>query len=297
MTINYPLAGTLAANGAPLAFINDAGHSPVGFDLCVTFPNPYAFQVDFDQVFDKVGTCAASPDETYAKYGIQAGASVYLDKAVFNISAPLSMSYAGFNAISAPVLWNGQIQNELIPGGVKITHPPSPFAPQVAAIYSAQAGSVELSTQHQDGYTIVFAIDDMAGIISYAGGAFAQSLSNNIESPTFCCVGGNLVVTHADVGANAYDVKLTRFGQYTPKLLNMSPTSFTVGFENSSGATVSAMTAGIAFSYSRNAKVRRNMDGVQFELSRGRALVPVAALQNLPTGNFWLQGLMTNDCE
>lgn len=288
----HALAGTLAANGSSLAFIDDAGHKPIGFQIPVTFPNPYAFQLDFECDFNFVNTIQATPDETYAAFGIQAGASVYLDKAIFNVYAPLSLSYAGFNGIAAPALWNGYIQNELIPGGVTIHHPDSNHYPVVTPILNAQSAGCSLSTQYAKDYTTVFAWDNMGGFVSCNGSVFAQSLSNNIDAPTFACVNGNLVVTHADIGSSSYGVTLTQFGQFTPRLLNMCPTGFTVGFRNAAGADVSAMTAGIGFIYSRNTKVRRNMDGVQFTLSREMAAVPIEALRNVPNGNFWISGLM-----
>lgn len=295
------LSGVIAANGGPLAFINDAGHRPTGFSLTLSQPNAYSTTVNFLENSSKVSNFVVVPDETYAVAGIVAGASVFTDRAVIQASAPLTMKYAGFNAITAQPLWNagGLIGNTLLPnnGGVKITHPQATpnTVPVVCALSATGAPGVQLAiSDYTDNDVTVVAIDDMNGYISFNGTTWTQSLSNNVIAPaSIIFSGGNLVVTHQDVGTEAYSVTLSAFSTaYQVVLANVSSTMFTVQFYTAAGVLVTVADSSMKFMYRRNAKVVRNMNGVTFSLDRGRCYVPNAAYQNLPAGNYWMAGVM-----
>lgn len=294
------LSGVIAANGGPLAFINDGGHRPTGFSLTLSQPNTYSTKVNFLDIASRVSTFLAVPDETYAVAGILAGSSVFTDSAVIQASAPLTLKYAGFNAITAPPLWNSGalIGNTLMAnGGVKITHPQAtPGAtPVVTAISATGVAGAQLAiSDYTDNDVTIVAVDDMNGFISYNGTVWAQSLSNNVVPPSsIVFTAGNLVVTHPDVGTDAYNVLPIAFAtSYQVVLANVSSTSFTIQFYTAAGVLVTVADTAMKFKYRRNAKVVRNLNGVTFSLNRGRCFVPNAAYQNLPAGNFWLYGVM-----
>lgn len=293
------LIGVIAANGGPLAFLDDSGHQPTGFSLTISQPNTYSTQLNFLENAGHVGTFVVVPDESYAQNGIAAGCSVFTDRAVIQASAPLTLKYAGFNAITSTPLWNsgGLITNTLMPnGGVKIGHPQalSNSAPVVTPLQTTgMAGTELVITDYTDNDVTVCAVDDMNGFISFNGTTWAQSLSNNVVAPaSIVFSGGNLTITHADVGTNNYNVSLGPFGTpYQVVVANVSATTIIINFYNAAGTLVTVADTNMKFFYRRNAKVVRNLTGVAFSLNRGQCLIPNTAYENIPSGNFWIYGV------
>lgn len=298
MMIN-PIGCTLAANNTSLNYISDDGHEPFGFCGDVSFPNEYAFQLNFGRTYNKVGTLVAGPDETYAKYGITAGASVYLDKAIFNVSAPMSFTYNGLNMITSQVLWNGYIQNSLVNDTIVITHPPAVGHPVIMSLQSSDgSGPVQISCEHTDTAITVKAYSNLQGFVSFnPQGAWVQSLSNNVNTPVFDFLSGNLKITHQEVGGYAYDICVNSFSSSGVKaqVENCSSNSITVGFYDG-GVKLLSVPVGTSFFYRRNAQVQRKLNGVRFNCQRGQTAVPILALKNLPSGNFWVTGNMLTYC-
>lgn len=81
------LAGTIRNNGSGWAFIDDAGHSPVGF--CGVTSHPGYLELHYPKVA-QIKTFLASLDETFAATSLRIGTSVGLDvtRLYFYTAAP-----------------------------------------------------------------------------------------------------------------------------------------------------------------------------------------------------------------
>lgn len=72
--------------GSGFAFIDDAGHDPVGFDTISQ--DATTVTLGFSFTATKVVSLVVTPDETLARLGYTAGASVGLDEAVLQFGQP-----------------------------------------------------------------------------------------------------------------------------------------------------------------------------------------------------------------
>lgn len=117
------VCGVIRNSGSGWGLIDDSNHKPVGITGVVeNADGTLTLQHDVGAV--DVVSLVVTPDETYAKYGLWAGASVGMVSSVVHFAAPLSF-YIDFDTpfVSAPAHFAGDITASLKDSIITITHP------------------------------------------------------------------------------------------------------------------------------------------------------------------------------
>lgn len=67
------------------SFVNDSAHTPKGV-VSIEAPTAQTMKINYEKIYSKIHSLTYAPDETYTINGVQVGASVGLDNAVFQYS-------------------------------------------------------------------------------------------------------------------------------------------------------------------------------------------------------------------
>lgn len=112
------LACVIRNESGTWAYINDGNHSPKGFTT-ISQPTLNQVQINYAKTYTRVKSLVACPDETYAKIGVNCGASVGLANSLIEFSivggvygriaesaGSLTVADSGFNTALASVSFN-----------------------------------------------------------------------------------------------------------------------------------------------------------------------------------------------
>lgn len=277
--------------GSGWAFIADSAHRPVGFSGISTTPAG-AIQLDYDFTASRVVTLSVAMDETYAKQGIIAGASVGAAFATIELSADLEFLVDPQTGnVTAPSYWGSDITATPGSGSCNITHPAT-VTNGVATI--SPVGAVDLyrtdfTCSISPTVTSLLGTGDADGVIGYTGATWSYSgLMFNDPVMVWDNTNNKLDVTHDECDLFNLSI-IPRNGGYITKVRDVSSTGFSVEFFDSAGNHASVESIQMNFIFVRKGRVRKeNIEGV-LGVRRGRA--PVNA-NNLTEqfGNLWVSG-------
>lgn len=277
--------------GSGWAFIADSGHRPVGFSGISTTPGG-AIKLDYDFTASRVVTLSVNVDETYAKQGIIAGASVGATFATIELSADLEFLVdPKSGAITAPSYWGGEITATTAQGSCVVTHPATVTngVIGVAPVGGTAFYRTDFTTSISPTVTSIIGTGDADGVIGYSGAAWSYSGSMfNDPVMTWDSVNNKLDVTHDECEAFNISV-IPRNGGYLTKLRDVSATGFSVEFFDFNGNQASVESILMNFIFTRKGRVRKeNLEGV-LSIKRGRAPIDASNLTE-QFGNLWISG-------
>lgn len=174
------ISGVIRNTGSGWQYIDDSGHSPVGFNGISTNVDG-TITLNHDVGGSKVVSLLAVPDETYTQYGLVCGASVGVDLSILALSTPLSF-YVNMDTqvVTAPAHFGDSITAILESGAVKLNYPTLLSG---ETLISSRLGSsvkpdIELSMEIGTGVAFCRFSTDIYGYISYSGTGWSVLGSN-----------------------------------------------------------------------------------------------------------------------
>lgn len=293
------LAGAVRRDGGSWSFIDDAGHTPIGF-TDVTEPDDFSYQVNYEKTADKIGTIISVIDKELAPYGIHTGAQGGLDNGIFNSYAPCVLYLDGTNSLSASPLWTTQTGPVSMPNAatISITHASRALAvdPPSLSLIDPVAGSHHCS-QYQMSWgatvTTITGLDDIQGLCRYDGSNPVISGSPNLNLSA-SINGGAITITHDDAAGN-FIPQLTAFNSpLRPEVQSVTSTTIVIQFRDAAGVVVGAPTTDMQFYFTRSSPVPSAIDsGCRFGVDLGLCKVRNDDVGNVSLNNFWLIGVNT----
>lgn len=285
------LACAIRNTGSGWAFINDPSHEPIGFTGIETLPDG-RIRLDHAVGAVEVGGLVVCADETFAKRGVIAGASVGLSSSFIDVSSILNFNVDIANAsVTSDPMWDGDISAAIIGGVCSITHPEcgGGDTPSTTPIGGLNPRT-DVSLSYSSVQTNIITTSDIDGYISYNGTAWVYA-GDMVDAPTMAWDAGEseLVVTH--VISDTTNISINeRAGGLTAKPDSVSSTFFQVKFYDSSGVLVSSPTTDMKFFFNRKGYARTGLRDGNFAVKRGYAKVDANKLIS-GSGNLWILGV------
>jgi len=273
-------------------FIDDAGHTPYNLQSVTTYRDNILIYYTFDA--DVVGTLVATPDETFAKYGITCGASVSGNFCFLTIAAPMIFQVEADGTLSLPNFFEGLITTDtslLTEGRLRINHPSiqeSSIPPTVTPVGTVTRNA-RFAVSYSNNYTDIVAVGDVDGYVYYNGADWVYS-GDLYTPPTFSFSSGELTVTHPEADRKSAVIVSSRGSSSIARSdSQISDTQFKVKFYDNTGTAVTTPNTDMRFFFSRRGAVRVNtLDGI-FAVNRSYCGVNHNKLAS-GSGNIWLMG-------
>lgn len=272
--------------GTGWQLINDAVHTPTGF-TGITELAGGQLRIDHNFGATAVSSMVITPDETFSKLGLEAGASVGLNSSDITITGDLDFTVdTSTGVVTAKSFWGSDISASVTTGACTIDHPESSEAATFSPVGTGD--NSEILVSYSSTQTILFGASSLEGRINYNGSTWVYTGDLN-TAPTMVFSSGGLEVSH--------QLTSGRFPQLTPKsasyrsyIGNSDRDSFRVLFYNSNGVQITSPDVQMDFFFKKDARVRSNhLKGV-YSVKAGRAQVKAQNLSS-STGNFWIMAL------
>lgn len=277
--------------GSGWAFIDDTAHEPLGLTGITTLPNG-RIQIDHAIGAIEVGGLIVGADETLAKRGIIAGASVGLNNSFIDIGSILNFTVDTTLAdVSSDPMWDGDITAEITNGVCNVTHPVCDGGdlPAISPIGSVNPRT-DISLSYSSSQTNIVPMSNISGYISYNGSSWAYT-GKMVDEPdiSWDIAENELVVNH--VMSDDTDISITaRAGGVDAKPDSVGPTFFQVKFYDASGTLITTPSTDMKFFFSRKGYAKTSLRYGNFAVKRGYAKVDANKLVS-GGGNLWILGI------
>jgi len=294
------VAGVLRNTGTGWDWINNSGHTPVGFGAVSVVGN--AIRVNYTFTANKVVSLVVCPDETFALQGLSCGASVGTTYSDIFLAAPLKFTVdCATNAVISPDIFSGLVTSSNASGVTTISHPSctANYAPSSSQLRKTNG---DMGLYPTFGYasnaTYIEHNTGLSGLYQYSSGWALFTDIDTTRHPftaTWNAVAGALDITHPACGNN-YDIQLTSRGTLIPVISSTAgtfdKTKFRVEFYDYAGVKVTAQSSAMNFSFARQAVCRSlTVSNGLYSIDRGYATLDPSQLVS-STGNLWVYGIM-----
>ena len=286
------LACAIRNTGSGWAFINDSSHEPIGFTGIETLPDG-RIRLDHAVGAVEVGGLVVCTDETFARRGIIAGASVGLSSSYIDVSAILNFTVDTVNGdITSDPMWDGDIIGNISGGVCNVTHPECQGGdlPSISAVDTTNPSRTDITISYSNSQANLVPTSNISGYMSYNGTDWVYT-GDMTDTPTGVWDGveNEVVVTH--VMSDTTDISINgRATAHTAKPDSTSSTTFQVKFYDVSGSLVTTPDTDMKFFFSRKGYAKTSLRYGTFAIKRGYAKVDANKLIS-GSGNLWILGV------
>lgn len=232
------VAGALRNVAGVWSFISDSVHEPVGA-VSVSVISEIDLRVTFEAPNSKVVSALVGVDESFARMGLIAGASVGVNSMDIRATMPFDFSVAtdGANApiITAPSEYSGQIAATRSGAKIRINHPKILSPPIVSPAVGAPLAYVD--TLQDTSFNLIQSAGNMSDYyrVRYISGAWQLLTSNplaSLDTSSFASSGNIVVNLGKTLPGNGfmYQTSSDRHIGSTSRIFSSDATSFTVRF-------------------------------------------------------------------
>ncbi|WP_444559030.1 hypothetical protein ACT00Z_11530 [Bacillus stercoris] len=292
------IAGTIRNSGSGWQVIGDSAHKSVNIaSVSIPSENEYKLQVNYGLTGKTISSIIIGADETFAKYGVIAGASVSKNSHFIEMAAPFFAKVIGTSVLSAASKYH---KNDIVitskedKSGYIIKHATMPSVDVVSAQFSQDtvpSYGGELRTVSTASQIDVTYYENIHGYIRYFNGAWEIN-SNNISPATISwdSTYNALRVTHNQI-SNIYNFHMTNSGNLNPYVYSLNTTSALIRFKDNSGNLITSPSEDMKIIFFDFAKVPSLLpSGSVTKISRG--YVPIKPENMVESyGNFWIFGI------
>lgn len=304
---NYRVTLAVIRNtGSGWFFINDSGHSEVGFKSIQTNPDGTIELFFADDVnVDKIGSLAVTMDETFAPLGITGGCSISVNSVLIRLSAPLTAIIDTANltttpsqsGLTKPGAFGSSVTAQRNSDNITLNHPrvESPRGVTVsqagATFYEGLTPTLSLSPQ----FTRIYLRRDLYTFISYNGTNFTASNGNDDNAFSLSWETDRLRVTHPD-SAGRFDVQVSGRNQYHAQVGSVSNTTTDILFYDMSGNQITTPDTNMSLFLKRGRLTcieggNMSIESGVLSLDVGQCPINAANLTST-SGNIWITGIM-----
>jgi len=298
------------------AFLNDAGHAPIGFNAATISQSTTDITLPFSFTGARVRSLLAVPDETFARRGLICGASVGTSSATLQLALPLAATvpvngYSG-GLITDPAFAGAvSSSHNAGTGVVTITHP-TVIEGGVPPILGATRGSTINSTATDavggivvaggygaSGAETSFEVQmhtEMAGFVSWTSGTSFSVSTDCAGTYSATWDGGtNFLTVNHPPADSLYDITIaSAAGSFAQvHIFSATKTSFVAIFLDETGTLLSTPNNRFKLYFKRSSTLVRKLPFTPSFLtfSRGHGLVNPNKLYSA-SGNIWLFGVV-----
>lgn len=275
------IAGALRNDGAGWQFISDGAHNPMNVSS-VSITDALTLRVNFAGTNAKVISGLVTTDESYARLGLQVGASVAANYMDINGYLPLAFKIQT-DGSNAPIITAiNEIKNRITPSrqgfAMRINHTgATKDAPQLSVESGSPPAKITSVTDTAMNILQESLPQQKYYRVRYTGGTW-QLLTNDtgatLDSSNFLTTGDLIVTLGTAITGNdfANQSVSNRYPQSNAKILTSGLTSFTLRFYDNAGVLLKTAADSTMESY----------------ILYGAAKSATNATSNLPVGTYYV---------